>query len=184
MMRQMRPQGKAETRWRHPTTSLSTCARVLRDAAESSFSPGALPLPGSSTQSHHPAFRPCVFTSCLLQSPALPRSNLAQSLGKNSPRREFHSTQRNDLPVHWAVFIRRTCTPTPTVLPPPTLCPGPAPIPKYPLLGCTDPPVLPQNSFSRSLVSSNTPMSPGAIQHCAASTLRRRSFGLTRRSSC
>lgn len=136
-MRQMSPQRRAETRWPHPTASLSTQARVPPDAAESSFFQGALPLLGSSTR-NHPALGPCVLTSCLpqspeltsCQSPALPGSSLALSLGKKSTHPAFHRTQGNDLPV------RRTCAPTPTVLP------------KYPPLGCTDPPVLPQNSSS------------------------------------
>lgn len=59
----------------------------------------------------------CSLPVSLLQSPALPGSNLAQSLTKNSSHRAFRSTQRNDLPVSGAVFIRRTCTPAPTVLP-------------------------------------------------------------------
>lgn len=127
-----------------------------RTAAESSFFRGALPLLGSSTR-NHPALGPCVLTSCLpqspeltsCQSPALPGSSLALSLGKKSSHPAFRRTQGNDLPVSWAVFNQTYLRTDPNCALPLHLCPQALhPVPKYPPLGCTDPPVLPQNSSS------------------------------------
>lgn len=84
----------------------------------------------------------------------------------------FRFTRRNDLSISWAGFYRMHLHDDPNRASSPPLRMGPAPVPRYPHLGCTDPPTSPTSELLlTALVSSDTPTSPGAVQHCPASTL-------------
>lgn len=122
-----------------------------------------------STWSHPPSGPASSFTAshslllCLAVTLLSPLERIHQT---------FHFTRRNDLSISWAGFYRMHLHGDPNCASLPPLRTGPAPVPKYPPLGCTDPPTSPTSELLlTALVSSDTPTSPGAAQRCPASTL-------------